>query len=245
MAMFQLESGDNGLILSSSITPAFKINYGDVANTNSSSFLNYSGGIPPAVGNGYGIDLSASAIIFGKIKIAAAVNNIGSIEYTRNVYSVKDTLVGSIGINGLDIDNKNMMNGVEQLLQNGSILTLIGEEKMKTKNPANFRIGASFHPFKQLSFGFDFVAPFDKDNPGSIQNPIISFGGDIKPFKWLQLSVGYLGGGIYKTNMPLGINFIFKEGKYEMGIASRDALTFFTTKSNTVSGAMGVARIRF
>ena len=245
MAMFQMLSDDNGLILSSSITPAFKINYGDVANTNVSSFLKYSGGIPPAVGNGYGIDLSTSVIIGGKLKIAAAVNNIGSVEYTRNVYSVKDTLVGSISVNGLDLDNENFMDGVQQLLQNGSILTLIGVEKTKVKNPANFRIGASFHPFKQLSFGFDFVAPFDSQNPGSIQNPVISFGGDIRPVKWLQISVGYLGGGIYKTNMPLGINFIFREGKYEMGIASRDALTFFTTKSNTVSGAMGVARIRF
>lgn len=245
MAMFQLESNEDGLFLSSAITPAFKINYGDVAITNKSSFLNYSGGIPPAVGNGYGLDFSASAIIFGKLKVAMAVNNIGSVQYRRNVYSVKDTLVGSIAVSGIDIDNENLMDGVKQLLSSGGILTLIGEEKYIMKNPANFRIGASFHPFKQLCVGFDFVAPFDKENPGSIQNPIISFGGDIRPTKWLQLSVGFLGGGVYKTNLPLGINFIIREGKYEFGIASRDALTFFTTSSNTVSGAMGIARVRF
>ncbi len=245
MAMFDLKSDENGLSLSSSITPAFKINYGDVAQTNPSSFLTYNGKIPPPVGNGFGLDFSASAILWGKLKVAASVNNIGYVEYKRNLYSVKDTLVGNIGLPGINLENENLMDGVEQLLKNGSILTLVGEEKFKLKNASNFRLGASFHPFKFLSFGFDLVAPFDKETPGSIQNTIISFGGDIKPFKWLAISVGYLGGGIYKTNMPLGINFILREGKYEFGFASGDMLTFFTTNSNSVSGAMGVARMRF
>ncbi|MES2589001.1 MAG: DUF5723 family protein [Bacteroidota bacterium] len=245
MAMFDLKSDDDGLSLSSSITPAFKINYGDVAQTNPSSFLNYKGGIPPAVGNGFGLDFSISTILFNKLKVAMSVNNIGYVEYKRNVYKVKDTLVGNIGLPGLNLENENLMDGVGQLLKTGSILTLVGEEKFKLNNAATFRLGASFHPFKFLSFGFDMVAPFDKENPGSIQSTIISFGGDIKPFRWMAISVGYLQGGIYKKNMPLGINFILKEGKYELGIASRDALTFFTSTSNTVSGAMGVARLRF
>jgi hypothetical protein len=243
MAMFELESNDDGLFFTSSLSPSFKIDYGEVAKSNVSSFLNYKGGIPPAVGNGYGVDLSVSAILFNKLKVAASVNNIGSVEYKRNVYTVKDTLVGNIGIPGMG--DENLMDGIDQLLTNGSILTLVGEQKYKQKNASNFRLGASFHPFKFLAFGFDLVAPFNKENPGSIQNAIVSFGGDIKPVKWLQISIGYLGGGIYKTNMPMGINFIFRDGKYEIGVASRDALAFFTTSSNTVSGAMGVARIRF
>jgi hypothetical protein len=241
MAMFEMRSDGDQVFLLSSITPAFKINYGDVSLSNASSFLNYSGGIPPAVGNGYGLDFSASAIIFNKIKVAVAVNNIGKVTYKRNVYTVRDTLVGNISINGLDMQSENLMDGVEQLLQNGSILTLVGQEKEVIKNPGTIRLGASFHPFKQLSFGIDIVAPFNKDTPGSIQNPIVSFGGDLRPVKWLQISAGFLAGGIYKTNVPLGINFILREGKYEFGFASRDALTFFTTTSNT----MGVARVRF
>ncbi|MGV3632602.1 MAG: DUF5723 family protein [Bacteroidota bacterium] len=245
MAMFEMQSDGQTVTLFSSVTPAFKINYGQVASTNASSFLNYSGGIPPAVGTGYGLDFSASAIFFNKLKVALAVNNIGSVQYKRNVYTVKDTLVGDISLAGLNPNNDNLTDGVKQLLQSGGILTLVGEEKYKIQNPATLRIGASFHPIKQLCLGFDFVAPFNKDNPGGIENAVISFGGDIKPVRWLQLSVGFLGGGVYKTNMPMGINFILREGKYEFGIASRDALTFFTTNSNTVSGAMGVARIRF
>ncbi|MCE3295827.1 MAG: hypothetical protein K0R65_1541 [Crocinitomicaceae bacterium] len=245
MAMFEMRSDGQNVTLFSSITPAFKINYGDVATMNSSSFLNYSGGIPPSVGMGYGLDFSASAILFNKLKVALSVNNIGSVEYKRNVYTVKDTLVGNISLAGLNPNSDNLTDGIKQLLQAGGILTLVGEEKYKMQNPSTLRIGASFHPFRQLSVGFDFVAPFNKDNPGGIENAVISFGGDIKPVKWLQLSIGFLGGGIYKTNMPMGINFILREGKYEFGIASRDALTFFTTNSNTVSGAMGIARVRF
>ena len=91
----------------------------------------------------------------------------------------------------------------------------------------------------------DVVGPFNQDNPGSLQNPVFSFGGDIKPVKWLRLSMGYLGGGIYKHNMPVGINFILGGGTYEFGISSRDALTFFLDGSNSISSAFGFARVRF
>jgi hypothetical protein len=101
------------------------------------------------------------------------------------------------------------------------------------------------HFGKVFSFGFDFVAPFDRNNPGSIANPVISFGGEVRPVKFIALSAGYFGGGIYKSNIPVGINFILKDGAYEVGISSYDALTFFTTKSNSISSAFGFARFRF
>jgi hypothetical protein len=243
MAMFNMESDDNGLMVYSSLSPSFNIDYGAVASGNLSAYTNYNGGIPPAVGNGYGIDLSASTIIGNKLRIAAAVNNIGSVSYSRNVYTIKDTLLGSVSINGLN--DENITQTVEQLLRDGGVLNLVGVEKYKLANASNIRIGASFHPWKQLSFGFDMVAPFNKDNPGSIQNPVYSFGGDIRPIKWLQLSVGYFGGGIYRNNIPVGINFILRDGGYEFGISSRDAISFFTKGGNSFSSAFGFARFRF
>lgn len=243
MAMFDLQSDNDGLRMYSSMSPSFKINYGDVAQANVSSFLNYNGGIPPVVGNGYGVDFALSALLFRVFKVAVAVNNIGEVEYKRNVYAVKDTLVGQIGVSGLN--DENLIDAVEKLLTTDGLLTLVGQEKYVLKNASTIRVGGTFQPFKMLALGFDFVAPFDKENPGSIPNAIVSFGLDFRPFKWLQLSTGFYGGGIYKTNIPLGVNFVLRNGKYEFGIASRDALTFFTTGSNTVSGAMGVARVRF
>jgi len=243
MAMFNLESDDDGLRMYTSLSPAFDINYGTVANANLSGITNYKGGIPPVVGNGYGVDLSASMILFAKLKIAASVNNIGSVTYKRNVYSVKDTLLGNISIAGLA--DGDITQTVNQLLRDGGVMKLVAEEKYVLANAADFRFGASFKPFKFLDFGFDMVAPFNKENPGSIRNAVFSFGGDIRPVKWLQLSVGYFGGGIYRSNIPVGINFILKNGGYEFGISSRDALTFFTKKSNSISTAFGFARFRF
>ncbi|MDH4471213.1 MAG: DUF5723 family protein [Fluviicola sp.] len=241
MAMFNLVSDDEGVRMYSSITPSFDINYGNVSGAN---VLDYKGrGIPPAVGNGYGIDFAVSAKLFGKLNVSAAVNNIGSVTYKSNVYTVKDTLVGNFSLSGLD--EANITNSVNQMLTDGGLLTLRGEEKYTVNNAADFRLGASFEPFKVLRVGFDMVAPFNKENPGSVQNAIFSFGGDIRPVKWLQLSAGYYGGGIYKSNIPVGITFILKDGAYECGISSRDALTFFTKNSNSVSTAFGFARFRF
>lgn len=240
MAMFNMTSDDQGLMMYSSITPAFNIDYGNVSGANQ---LTKTKGIPPAVGTGYGVDLAASVILFNKIKAAVAVNNIGSVTYTQNVYRVRDTLFGNFGLSGLS--DADVTQSINQLLTNGGILQLEGQKKYVLPNASTFRFGASFEPASFLKLGFDMVAPFDKENPGSIQNPVYSFGGEVRPVKWLALNAGYFGGGIYKNNIPVGITFILKEGAYECGIASRDALSFFLENSNSVSTAFGFARFRF
>jgi len=243
MAMFNLESDENGLRMYSSTTPSMNIDYGAVATTNPSYFASSTSGLPKAIGNGYGIDLSASVILFSKLKVAASVNNIGQVKYSRNVYTVKDTLIGSLSLDGLaDYD---VTQSINQMLTTGGLLTLLGKDEYVLKNASDFRFGASLEPWKFLSFGFDMVAPFNKENPGSIQNPVYSFGGEIRPFKWLALSCGYFGGGIYQSNIPVGINFILKNGGYEFGISSRDAVAFFSKDGNSISTAFGFARIRF
>src|SRR5690606_22581290 len=104
------------------------INYGDYA-TNGGSFAgSNSGGFPPkAVGSGYGLDFSLSTILFNKITIAAAVNNIGQVKYKRNVYSVRDTLIGSYSLEGLN--DMNVTQSLNSLLSGGSIMRLEGEEE--------------------------------------------------------------------------------------------------------------------
>lgn len=241
MAMFNMTSDDDGLRLYSAITPTFDIDYGNVSGSN--SVPKKSKGIAPVMGTGYGIDLSASVILFNKLKIAAAVNNIGSVTYKRNVYKVKDTLFASFNIGG--VNSENITQTVNQLVRENGLMTLEGEQKYTVINASDFRFGVSFEPIKYVRMGFDVVAPFNKENPGSIQNPVYSFGGDIIPVKWFQLSIGYFGGGIYKHNMPLGLTFIIKDGAYEFGVASRDALSFFLKNGTSVSAALGFARVRF
>ena len=241
MAMFNMTSDDEGLRMYSAITPTFDIDYGNVSGAN--SVPKKSKGMAPVMGTGYGIDLSASIILFNKVRIAAAVNNIGSVTYKRNVYKVKDTLFASFNIGGVNSDN--ITQTVNQLVRDNGLMTLEGEQKYTLINASDFRFGVSYEPIKYVRLGFDVVAPFNKETPGSIQNPVYSFGGDIIPVKWLQLSIGYYGGGVYKNNIPLGLTFIIKDGAYEFGIASRDALSFFLKDGTSVSAAFGFARVRF
>jgi hypothetical protein len=242
MAMFDLDATSSGIDLHSSLSSIFTINY-QTALASVNSLKKYTGGIPPAVGSGYGIDLSVSAIFWNKLKVALAINNIGSVTYNRNVYRVKDTLIGNVAIHSLN--DYNLTKSINQLLSQGGLLTLVGEEKYTLSNAATFRFGSSFHIKQHFGIGFDLVAPFNSDNPGSIKNTVVSFGGDLRIVKWLQLSCGYFGGGIYKNNMPVGVNFILRDGGYEFGFSSRDALSFFQKDGHSLSFAMGFARVRF
>ena len=243
VAMFNMESTADGLFMYSSISPNFNIDYGNIASTNASTFTEKGKLLPSVVGNGYGIDLAASVKLFGKLVVSAAVNNIGKVTYKRNVYRVNDTLLTTLRLDGLS--DYNITQSLNQLLKDGGLFSLIGEEEYTVENPADFRLGASFDFGKRLKVGADFVAPFDRNNPGSIANPVFSCGAEVRPFKWLALSAGYFGGGIYKNNIPVGINFIVKNGLYEFGISSYDALSFFTKDSNSISAAFGCMRFRF
>ena len=242
MAMFDLDATAEGVNLHSSLSPIFNINYQDILSGGKNTF-NYSGGIPPSVGSGYGIDLSGSALFLGSFKVAMAINNLGSVTYDRNVYRIKDTLVASMQLNGLG--DVNLTKSINQLISKGGVLALQGTEKYKLANAALFRLGASYHYKQRLGIGFDLVAPFNRDNPGNIKNAVISFGGDVRIFDWLQLSAGFYGGGLYKNNIPMGVNFIKNNGAYEFGIASRNILTFFKEDTHNLSFAMGFARFRF
>lgn len=241
MAMFDLEARNGELSMYTSLTPAFNINYGAVSGANVLS--GGDGFFPKAVGNGYGIDLAASVELFSKLRLALAVNNIGSVTYKRNVYKVQDSIFGSYNLNGLD--NANVTNSVNSLLRDGGILNLVGQEKYVLKNAADIRFGAAFTPWKFLRLGLDVVAPFNSETPGSIKNPVYSFGAEVRPVKWLALNAGYFGGGIYRNNIPIGITFMLREGAYECGIASRDAISFFTRNGHSVSTAFGFARFHF
>jgi hypothetical protein len=241
-AMFNMTSDDDGLVFYSSVSPSFDIDYGAVANSNPSNYTK-SGGIPASVGNGYGLDFSVSAMIAKYFKIGLAVNNLGSVTYKRNVYRVQDTLVGDMSLDGLS--NYNITNSIDQFLADGGLLRLDGQEEVKINNAANIRLGCSIDFGKIASVGIDVVAPFNRENPGGINNPVYSIGGEVRPLKWLQISAGYYGGGIYEHNIPLGINFVLGGGTYEFGISSRDALSFFLKDSHSVSTAFGVARFRF
>jgi hypothetical protein len=239
-ALFDLQSDVDGLVIHSSLSNSFGIDYSGVSGSN---LLPNSGGPALSVGNGYGIDFAVSVALTSKFRFSLAVNNIGSVTYKRNVFTVQDTTFNLLSLQGFG--NTNITNSISQLLMQGGVVKMIGQEKHVLQNASDIRIGGSFAPFKFLKMGFDFVAPFNKENPGSIQNAIFSFGGEIRILKFLVLNAGYFGGGIYQNNMPLGVTFVLRNGGYEFGIASRDALSFFTKDGHSLSAAIGFARFRF
>jgi hypothetical protein len=242
MAMVDFESDGNEVRFYSSTSPSYGIDFGAAAVSNPSAFTS-SSNLPSMVGAGYGLDIALSAKFLRAFTVAAAVNNIGSVTYTRNVYTIQDDFVSSVRLNGLD--DYNITESINQLLSDGGLLRAEGQQKHVVVNPATIRLGASYQ-FKQLlNVGVDVVAPFDRATPGSLRNPVWAVGGDIRPFKWLQFSLGFYGGGNYRAHLPVGINFILKGGAYEFGFSSRDALMFFLKDANSLSAAFGFARIRF
>ena len=96
---------------------------------------------------------------------------------------------------------------------------------------------------KILEVGTDIIMPMN-DEASNYNKTIIGFGGDIKPVKWLKLQAGFMTGGNYDFQVPVGITLITKNGTYEAGIASRDALTFFLKDGPTLSMSMGFIRWR-
>lgn len=107
------------------------------------------------------------------------------------------------------------------------------------------RAGASIGIGKIAEVGIDCILPTNNTVPGSIENPIIGFGGDIYAAPWIKFQAGFLTGGLYGTQIPLGVIIIAPSGRYEAGIASRDAITFFTQKGPTISLSTGFVRFRF
>ena len=245
IAMMDLTADDeNGLQMYSAFSPGFDLNYG-VAAANNPSALAETGAqfFKRPVGEGYGFDIGANATLFNKIHLAASITNVGSMTYTGNVYRIVDTLVVSYDQDGLD--DMNIGEAPAEMLEEAGLLTIEGQAERTIKLPGQFRMGASIELGKFIEVGGELVAPFN-DVPGNVTEFAYGLGGDVKLFGGkVFLMAGLTGGGGYATQIPLGVNFVLGGGAYELGIASRDAVTFFVSNSPTISTAFGFARVRF
>ena len=243
LALLDVQSTNNHLSGFSSISPAFNINYGAAAAQ--ANQVTQSGGLPKTVGNGYGFDFGVNAIIKNKLKIGVAINNIGSIVWKGNAYTLKDTFL--VKTTNAGLQNYNMITQLSNMFSAGAggLVNLQGEKSITTQLPGMMRAGASLVLGKKGEVGVDFIVPLNTTSPGSFTNPVISIGGDFLPVKWLKLQAGFVHGGYYGNQIPLGIIFIAKGGTYEAGVASRDIVTFFTQNGPNLSLSMGFMRMRF
>jgi hypothetical protein len=242
IALMNIKSEGGQLSGYSALSPAFGINYGTVAGQ--AHQVTGAGFPPKSVGSGFGFDFGADVIIGGKLKIGASVINMGSINWTGNVYQLQDTAVVSTQNSGLQNYNiisqmKNFFDGQKGLFK------LKGAQSLTTQLPGMVRAGASLKLGKLAEVGVDCIVPTNNTIPGTITNPIVGMGGDLMPLPWLKIQAGFITGGNYSYQVPVGLIFIAPGGAYEAGIASRDAITFFTQKGPTISLSTGFLRFRF
>jgi len=241
IALLNIKSENNVLSGYSSLSPAFGIDYGTASKATNA--VNGAGFPPKAVGSGFGFDIGADVQI-KKLKIGAALINMGSINWTGNVYEIQDTLFISTTNPGME--NYNIFSQFKNMFgENGGLFKLKGQQSKTTTLPGMFRAGASLGLGKIAEIGIDVIVPTTTGIPGTITNPIIGFGGDIYAAPWIKFQAGFLTGGNYDMQIPIGVIFIAPGGKYEAGIASRDAITFFTQKGPTISLSTGFIRMRF
>ncbi|MEO8733891.1 MAG: DUF5723 family protein [Flavobacteriales bacterium] len=233
--------GSGRLTAYSALSPFFNLDYGSASLTTNAITVN-NGLFPSPVGSGFGMDLGLSAIIKQKWKLGASVTNIGSITWKGNVYQANDALLTDLSSTG--IDTYNILNGIDQFVSEDGVLQWQGESKRTVPLAANMRLGAGMLLGQIAELGVDVIVPLN-DEPGSYNKPVLGIGGDLRPVKWLQLSAGVISGGDYDTKIPVGITFDVAQGTWEFGVASRDAITFFSENAPTVSLCVGFLRFRF
>lgn len=242
LGVLDIQSENGVLTAYSALSPRFDIDYGNAAAGNPSSLQQQTSGLPQAVGSGIGYDFGLNVVLFDKLKIGASYINGGSITYDGNVYSVKDTILYDTESEGLN--NYNFFKSISEFTGEDGLLQWQGEQERTVKLPSVMRFGASVVIGKIAQLGFDLVMP-GNEAPGSLEKAMIGFGGDVSPLPWLKLQAGFVTGGNYDTQIPVGVLITPPSGSYEIGIASRDAITFFAKNGPTLSLSTGFMRFRF
>ncbi|MEM7036030.1 MAG: DUF5723 family protein [Bacteroidota bacterium] len=222
----------------SALGPVFDIDYG--ANTSPSS-VGTGGG--STVGTGLGIDAGIT-LSFGaeeQFKVGASITDLGSITWDGNVYTANDTILPSLTDNG--IDSYNLVDEIEEFGAQTNFVQWAGTQEVKVSLPTLLRFGASYRVVDQLELSADMVVPFS-ESAASLDKALFAFGVDVRPISAIRISTGLSTGAEFGMGIPVGLYFTAPQQIYEIGIASRDAITFFTQNTPTLSMAMGFLRFK-
>lgn len=201
------------------------------------------GFLPNSAGQGMGFEFGVTAILKDRYRFSAALTDVGSVNYQTNVYTASDTFLTNISTKGFT--NFNFFRNAEQF--DGFQKDLIKWDGLRNKKqqlPTKLRAGVAV-TFESWNIGMETVIPLN-DASGNFVNPIVSLGGEFKAVQWLRVGSGILFGGNYTNALvPFGLTFITGNGLWEMGIASRDVLTYIKQKKPMLSLSTGMLRFRF
>ncbi|MCB0428937.1 MAG: hypothetical protein H6585_15185 [Flavobacteriales bacterium] len=242
MAIVDVTADGGQLKAISAVTPAIDIDYGSAGKINPSNLEQGSGFLPKSVGSGMGLDFGVTLTLNDNIKASAAITDIGSMTWNGNVYEARDTSLWDSESAGFN--SYNIFSEATEILGDSGMFTWDGQAERKEKLPTVIRLGGSIAFSEKLELGLDAVMP-GNDEPGNIEKPVIAVGGDFQALPWLRLSTGLTVGGNYGFNLPAGLVVDMGEGgTWELGVATRDVLTFVSKNNPTLSMAFGFLRFR-
>jgi hypothetical protein len=229
-----------GLSAISALGPQFGIDYGSLTSPS----LVTGGGNFTAVGGGIAFDVGVTAAIGAeeKLRVGLSITDIGSMTWNGNVFTANDTLFNGLGTHG--VDSYNLIQEAEDITGDGGFFQWQGAEDVKVKLPTAIRVGASYEVNQKLQVGTDLILPAN-DAVGNFENAFVALGVDFRPTQWLRLSSGVSSSQVSGVNVPIGVYLSSPNEAFELGIASRDAITFFARNTPTLSVAMGLLRFKF
>lgn len=239
--MLELNAENGQATAFSALSPVFQVEYGSIAEENPSAYDSTAGNLKP-VGYGYGIDLGGTIVYKENFLFNVAINDIGKITWDGNLYRLKDVAITNFKSPGLE--SVDILSQLDALNGGDGLLEWQGETKRVTSLPSTIRIGAGYDNRKSIRVGADVIMPMSEEL-GNIQNAAISVGGEFSPMPWVHLQAGFTQGGNYGMKIPVGVYFTIGAGTYEIGIASRDFVTFFRDNDPTISMTTGFLRFRF
>ncbi len=247
MALIDMTASNNNFNGFMSYSPSFDNSNGPGLFTSG----NFRAKLPKAAGSGYGIDLGVNIKALKRIKIGIAVNDIGSITWKKNTYSVTaDTFLRKFEVGGFYRDSSSIQSNSGGATFDSILNNLVniesGNFERKVTLPSQLRMGASIQFGKILEVGGEIITPLN-DKPGNFVTSIYSVGADLKlgPFIF---SSGLVMQNNEILRVPVGVVIAPMKGTYELGISTRDLRSYIKFKDSEnpmFSTAFGFLRFRF
>lgn len=225
----------SSFVARSALSPVFGINYGKATTPS----LIPGSSLSP-IGMGWGLDVGATVEV-DRWTLSASVIDMGKMVFDGNVYNAGDTILN--GLSSTGFDSYNLFDEAQKITGDGEFFKWEGLQTADAELPTRIKFGASFFYSYRLQFGIDAVASLNT-TAGSMGEPIFSGGANYRATPWLKLGIGIGGGGNMGVFVPVSILFSVFEGFWEMGLTSRDLVTYLVNKTPVVSLATGFMRFR-
>jgi hypothetical protein len=221
----------------SAISPYFNIDYGKATTP---SFRAGSGLVP--VGSGYGGDIGITLALDNTWRAALAVLDIGSVYWDGNVFTVLDTVLNGMittGFSSFDIFAE-----AQNITGEGGYFKWSGLGAVRRLLPTRMRLGLSRAIGVERDIGIEATIPLEPSAPGA--PPLFATLGTrywVSPL--FMVSGGIRVGTIAGWALPISVQLLLWDGRWEIGLSTQDLASFVLPKRPVLSAAIAVLRVHF